>query len=44
MFSEIINALGSAFTEVTTLLTTVLGDAFGAIGDLSSNLFGGEEG
>lgn len=42
MFSEIITALGTAFGEVTTLLTTVLGDAFTAIGQLSSGIFGGE--
>ena len=42
MFTEIITALGTAFGQVTTLLTEVLGDAFTAIGNLSSNLFEGE--
>ena len=42
MFSDIITELASAFGQVITLITTVLGDGFEAVGDLSSNLFGGE--
>ena len=42
MFTDIIEALGTAFGQVTTLLTEVLGDAFGAIEGLSSGIFGGE--
>ncbi|WLP87656.1 hypothetical protein Q9G90_02940 [Corynebacterium stationis] len=43
MFSDIISNLSDAFGEVITLITTVLGDGFAAVGDLSSNLFGGED-
>ena len=42
MFSEIITTLSEAFESVVKLFTDVLGQGFGAIGDLSSNLFGGE--
>lgn len=42
MFTEIIDALSTAFGSVVTLLTEVLGDGFTAIGSLSSNIFGGE--
>ena len=42
MFSDIITNLSDASGEVITLITTVLGDGFDAVGDLSSNLFGGE--
>ena len=42
MFTEIIDALSTAFGSVVTLLTDVLGDAFGAIEGLSSGIFGGE--
>ena len=45
MISEIIGALSTAFTSVVELVEQFLGDEglFGAIGDLSSNLFGGED-
>ena len=42
MFTDIIEALGTAFGQVTTLLTEVLGDAFTAVAQLSSGIFGGE--
>ena len=43
MFSEIITELASAFKQVVDLVGGVLGNGFEAVGDLSSNLFGGEE-
>ncbi|WP_300908026.1 hypothetical protein [Corynebacterium stationis] len=42
MFSEIITQLAAAFESVVELAGDVLGDSFTAIGNLSSNLFGGE--
>lgn len=42
MFSEIITTLSEAFESVVKLFTDVLGDGFGAIGQLSSGIFGGE--
>ena len=42
MFTEIIDALSTAFESVAGLVETVLGDAFGAIEGLSSGIFGGE--
>ena len=43
MFTEIIDALSTAFESVAELFETVLGDAFGAIEGLSSGLFGGAD-
>lgn len=43
MFTEIIDALSTAFESVAGLVETVLGDAFGAIEGLSSGLFGGAD-
>lgn len=42
MFTEIIDALSTAFGSVVELFGDVLGDGFTAIGSLSSNIFGGE--
>ena len=41
MISEIITALSGAFTQVVTLVGDFFGEEglFGAIGDLSSNIF-----
>ena len=43
MFSDIITELASAFQQVITLVTGVLGNGFDAVADLSSGVFGGEE-
>src|SRR5699024_8176690 len=42
MFTEIIDALSTAFESVAGLVETVLGDAFGAIEGMSSGIFGGD--
>ena len=42
MFTEIIDALSTAFESVAGLVESVLGDAFGAVEGLSSGIFGGE--
>lgn len=41
MITQLIDALSGAFTEVVDVVTAFFGDdgVFGAIGDLSSNIF-----
>ena len=42
MIETIVNALSGAFTQVADLLGDVLGDAFTAVAQLSSGIFGGD--
>lgn len=44
MINEIITNLSDAFGEVVKLVTTILGDGFDAVGQLSSGVFGDAEG
>ena len=43
MITEIITAIETAFNQVVEFFEGFTGDSFGAIGELSSNFFGGEE-